>query len=181
MNTRMPKQPRLALTLVVLSGVITTCGQPRQGSPGGGDIRAPAHLVAEYLARDSRGERLRPAPWFRLVSAWEDEPAWDAMTLIRSFRVGQGSIEQDSARIEVTYDVVGTLEGTPEGLPMKLVPRQETQRVEFVLSRAQGHWVVASPSINPHVLADSILAYRPGIMSREQSALLDSLLRTTHH
>jgi hypothetical protein len=115
------------------------------------------------------------------VSAWEDEPAWDAITLIRSVRVGRDSIDGDSERVAVIYEVVGSLEGTPEGTPMKLVPRQETQRVEFVLAQIKGHWLVAAPTINPHVLADSILAYRPGILSREHAEVLDSLLRTNHH
>lgn len=177
----MLKRLGIVSTLVVLLGVSTACGQSRQGSAAAGNIETPADVVAEYLARDSRGERLKPTPWFRSVSAWEDEPAWDAITLIRSFRVGHDSIDADSARIEVTYEVVGGLEGTPEGAPMKLVPREETQLVQFVLAKTQGHWLVASPPINPHVLADSILAYRPGILSREQAVLLDSLLRTNRH
>lgn len=169
----MPKWPDLVSAVVVLGGLLTACGR----SPQALSVEAPVAVVGEYLTRDSRGERLQPSPWFRSVSAWADEPGWDALTLIHSFRVESDSVYGDSARVRVAYEVVGSLQGTPEGTPMYLFPGAETQRVEFVLARVQDRWLVASPSINPHVLADSILVYRPNIVSGSQAVLLESLLR----
>lgn len=166
---------RLGIVPIIgaLVGVLVACGR----GPHAAGVTAPADVVAEYLARDSRGERLRPSPWFRSVSVWEDEPGWDALTLIRSFRVENDTVDGDSARVQVVYEVMGSLQGTPEGTPMELVPAIETQRVEFVLAKVEGRWLVAFPSINPHVLADSIMDYRPDILSRKQALLLDSLSR----
>jgi len=167
---------RLMSTPVILAAVSIACRQSGSGSVEAHNVGNPTDVVAEYLYRDSRGERLQPDQWFRSVWAWEDEPAWDEITLIRSYEIEGDSIVSDTARIAVRYEVLGVLQGTPEGTPMRFVPREGSERVEFVVAKTGVEWQVTFPSINPHVLADSILTYRPGILSPEHAAVMDSLL-----
>jgi len=124
------------------------------------ESHSPLELVREYVERDSRGERLRTAPWFLSVVTWLEDPAFDSYTVIAGFQVGQLAQTGDSATVAVTYQRLGWIQTTGRNT-VRFVPSDTVERYDFRLSMSTGRWLITQPRLEPHVLVDTVLAAPP--------------------
>jgi hypothetical protein len=119
----------------------------------------PAALMREYARRDAAGERLATSSWFSDVAEWQDEPGWDAYTVIRSYDIAPATIMGDSASVRITYRRAGEMESGAQAL--EFVPDTGTESVLFALHRSDGSWKITAPQINQHVLIERVLKIKP--------------------
>ncbi len=139
--------------VTLLTTLACACGD-RSTTPS--DALAGARsLVEEYVLRDSRGDRLSANQWF-LESVLFDEPGWDRMTVIRGYTVGSARIQADTVIVPVSYMVIGTLGAPSTGYPAFKSAASVEEREFRVLISTQP-FRIAAPSINQHVLVDSVL------------------------
>lgn len=122
----------------------------------------PVRLVQEYVRRDGLGERLRTNPWFdSVITNPEHEPGYDGFTAIARSRVRPLGSNGDTVRVEVVYDVVGTIRQVAEGggkTGMRFLPRGGSEVVEFPVVRTPRGWRIESPQIDQHVTPGVILS-----------------------
>lgn len=149
----------LAAVLLVLG--VTSCNrEERAPAMQTTETHSPLELVREYVERDSRGERLRTAPWFLSVVAWQEDPAFDSYTVIVGLQVGQPTQTGDSATVPVTYQRLGWIQTTGRNT-VRFVASDTVERYDFRLGVSAGRWLITEPRLEPHVLVDTVLAAAP--------------------
>ena len=114
----------------------------------------PAGVINKYLSLDKRGARLTAQSYEAVApyAAWEDEPVWDHLVVIRDYAVADDVTQWDivsgtEARIPVTFQVLGAVRW--ETATFMPAPRED---VVFIRIRAvNNYWKMVEPPFPPHV------------------------------
>jgi hypothetical protein len=108
----------------------------------------PLGLVRQYVKRDAEGERLGPSPWFGPVVTWPDDPGYDSLTVIRSYKVETPKdIGGSPVTILVKYDAIGWIASSG------FIPQENLEAFDFVVVRTEdAGWQIDQPQIDQHVL-----------------------------
>ena len=112
----------------------------------------PEEVIALYATWDTAGKFLchgcEPTYdravdalicWSPVDNCETDAPGWDASSIVRSFTMRTLNKQDTTARLAVTYDVVGRLIGGK----LELGPSSQTWTVE--LQRMRGDWRIVDP------------------------------------
>jgi hypothetical protein len=106
-------------------------------------------VIEEYCKLDFRGARLGASQpgndQIAALSTWEAEPGWDSVVIISSFVVGEAKESGRTAKVLVTYNVVGQFDGDS---PFAL---SKQEMVEYQLVRRGNSWLVDKGLVPPHV------------------------------
>jgi hypothetical protein len=102
---------------------------------------------------------------------WEDEPGWDSVVAIRDFRILDAHEERDTAVVRVQYDVLGYIGGSRITLADRNNPSdpilKSWQTTEFHLKLTPEGWRIASPVMEPHPSAATIIGHIEGLLAPE--------------
>ncbi|MEO7455567.1 MAG: hypothetical protein ABIY52_04850 [Gemmatimonadaceae bacterium] len=118
-------------------------------------------LVNSYTVREAMGEQFKSPSWFDSVSTSRRPPRFDSLQVIRSFGVGAMAISGDTARILVTYRVMGALaqaRGKPTKAEIRFTSFSGNEFGEFVLARTSAGWRVVGTPHTMFVFASSFLS-----------------------
>lgn len=122
--------------------------------------------VSRFLQRDLIGSRLSSADWRANMAdlvGWAAEPGWDIVVVVESYKANPVQRAPDGLRAVVEYQVLGDLVDG-QWLPRKKAP--ELQRVNFLLGRKDGHWLVKRPVQPPHISVQTAI----GLLEKEAAA-----------
>lgn len=118
------------------------------------DELSPREVVKFFCGLDAEGARIEDTALrgeIHKLDAWDEEPGWDEVTVIRSFSVGDAESYGNFSHVEVKFTVIGTL---TEG---RLEPMPPIQTVEFHLERRGKVWTIESPLYEPHVFRSELM------------------------
>lgn len=111
----------------------------------------PDQLLAEFVARDARGEFTESSDWFDgAVDCPGHEPGPDQATIVKGHQVRILARGADTVRAEVRWDRTGIRRGGGEEDADSGVVIDT-----LVAVRTSFGWRIASPALNPHVPAAS--------------------------
>jgi len=110
--------------------------------------------------------------WFDSVVGWREEPGYDTYTVIAGYQTFPSQVVGDTASVKVQFNVLGWVK---TGTYFTATPT--VQSVTFVLVRRPNGWVITSPQMNQHVLAQ--VALRDSSLSGPGRRVLDSLAKAT--
>lgn len=156
-----------AIGLVVIAGLyVSMRGAPEPAatptptplSPPPFEQGSPAGALHAYLEGDFAGERLERATWatkYAHLVVWGAEPKWDGAYVIRSFRVESGPRQAHKASAEATFDTMGELDLDH----FTYTPSATRQRVPYDLVMGNDGWLIASPTLRPHVGPEAAISY----------------------
>ena len=127
-----------------------------------GSARSPAYnVVAQYVFRDARGDRLQSAPWLdSTIKEPDHEPGYDSFTVIADCTLRSRSIHADSVIIDVTYNVIGRSKAFTDAAGAGrfiIVPVDTVETVAFPVVRTAVGWRIESPQIDQHVSPIALL------------------------
>ena len=104
-------------------------------------------LIAEFVARDARGEFLSASPWFNAaVTCPGHEPGPDVATQVQGHQLRVLARGRDSVRAEVTWERTGYV-GADHGHATGV------EHDTLLAIRTEFGWRIVSPALNPHVPA----------------------------
>lgn len=118
----------------------------------------PAGRVETYVDGDYNGERLEGANWaakYKKLVNWATEPTWDQVYVIRSYNVETGKVGDPRSTAFVTYDTLGEFD--LDLLKYTVSPTRQT--VTFTLEKEKGEWLIAYPTLRPHVNMHVLIAH----------------------
>ena len=119
---------------------------------------SPARLVDEYARRDGAGEFLRSRVWLgAAVECPGRLPDADALTLVSSYATHALGVDADTARVEVRYQVEGTLRPTA-GRRVDFDRAFEQAADTIVAVRKHGAWYIVSPPTSHRLLPATAFA-----------------------
>lgn len=116
---------------------------------------SPASVVAAYIEADGEGMALDAETASGVVrfTTWDDVQTGDSFVVIKSYEIGAVAWEGDKAGVEITYAVLGRLDG------FKFTPEAKKEEVWFDLVKKKGQWKIVKPKLPPHLtVAGAILA-----------------------
>jgi hypothetical protein len=151
----------IAVATMMLLGACKVARRPAQSQPAVTlSDTTPVRLVREYVTRDADGQRIRANPWFFNVVIWPEDPGWDSYAVIRNSGVDPIRADSSTARVSVTYEVVGHVETTGR-TTARFVPDSSTERFVFTVALTDNGWRIVAPQIDPHLLPGAALSYSP--------------------
>ena len=108
----------------------------------------PQKVVEEYCRLDLEGARMSSSTWAKVkgLVAWEEEPGWDVVVIVATYRLGKPRMLGDEVHVPVTFNVLAKFEG--DG-PLELAERRE--RIDYELERQTNRWVIRGPIHPPYV------------------------------
>lgn len=116
----------------------------------------PDKVVKEFVEMDFEGMRIG---WGRggfedhsEYVLWDDEPGWDGCSIISGYDIKTLQSGSDTARISVTYHVLGEFTG-----PYKWKSGRKKRAIVYLLKKDGGRWRIAEPMTSPHVSIDTII------------------------
>jgi hypothetical protein len=115
----------------------------------------PKEVVRLYCDFDLKTGRISTANFAKLppLVTWEEEPGWDTVTIVSSFKILSAKQSQDSAIVTVKWDVLGHAEAE------NVTKGQKSEVIEYQLKRAKGLWKIDAPVIPPHVALSTVRAF----------------------
>ncbi|MFC1492450.1 hypothetical protein ACFL6O_00700 [candidate division KSB1 bacterium] len=127
---------------------------------------SPQDIVKKYFTLDYEGERLssRTAYRYEGLYAWEEEPGWDVVSVVRDFQIGKATIKDSSATVEVVFSVFGQTGGgnwIPSGSSWgdNLPVIKQSENIVFELRLIDNKWVIYRPNIRPHISLDAAIKH----------------------
>jgi len=120
-------------------------------------------IVRRYCQLDSEGARLGGGSDGQIqeLSEWEEEPGWDSVVVIKSYRTKLQQIDATHTSVLVTYEEYGKLEGN------QFSAQQTSEEVVFTLTKVGSDWKIRSPKLPPHVRPAALVAHINHIMAVE--------------
>ncbi len=106
-------------------------------------------VVQKFCRLDAAGKRLS-SDFHDLIQplvSWEEEPGWDVLTRIQSFKIVQEEDSGSSARVKVIYEVTAVPDDTGN-----MIPTRQKEEVIYTLKPIKGRWRITEPQLMPHVL-----------------------------
>lgn len=109
--------------------------------------QSPQMVVEAYCQQDLDGGQTSSDTWNNVAqfTVWPDAPGWDTFTIVSGYTVGPVRQYRNSAKIHVTYTVLGVLEGETAKAESR------TKTVVYTVVKRGGKWKVAKPQLEPHV------------------------------
>ncbi|HYL64862.1 MAG TPA: hypothetical protein VE077_19785 [Candidatus Methylomirabilis sp.] len=116
----------------------------------------PEQVVRQYCDFDFKIGRISTDNFRKLppLYTWEEEPGWDGVTLVSSFKIVSTKVTQDRAIVTVDWHVAGEF-----GAEKVTAPRQKDEIVEYQVKLVGGSWKIDSPLLCPHVSAKTMRAF----------------------
>jgi hypothetical protein len=145
--------------VILLVGCWCVAGLAQSGSPKAApQTSSPRAVVSEYCRLDADGGLASSAGWPSIspLFVWPDAPGWDTFTVVRSYTVGKATQVGNTARVPVTYELIGTLDSTPRFVRAKVTK----QTVVFHLVRNNQHWVLDADGNPDHQVASGVARWR---------------------
>jgi hypothetical protein len=122
----------------------------------------PEKLVRAFCRADGFGMVDSSEYWLLLqkYTVWEDAPGWDTGYAVSSFKVVTKTRTKNAAQIEVTYDIIGSLEPTREDGGWKIDKNEGgIKHVVFHVEQRNGQWKILSPQNPPRLSAEYAIAF----------------------
>ena len=115
----------------------------------------PTDVVRLYCDFDLKTGRISTANFAKLppLVTWEEEPGWDTVTLVSSFKILASKESQDRAAVTVKWDVLGHAEGE------NVTKDQKSEVIDYQLRRVKGLWKIEGPVEPPHVSLPTLRAF----------------------
>ena len=141
----------------------------------------PAGVINKYLSLDKRGARLTAQSYEAVAPyvAWEDEPVWEHLVVIRGYAVADDVTQWDivsatDARIPVTFQVLGDVRR--ETATFVPAPRED---VLFIRIRAVNNlWRMVESPFPPHVGRQRLVDFvKDAIMHEDNEDRVKTLRR----
>jgi hypothetical protein len=151
-------------TAFILLLLLTTCSFAAD-YPG-----SPAAVVAAYIEADGEGKALSSDTSSQVLqyTTWPEAPGWDSMAVIKSYDIGEVGRTGNEANVQITYTVVGQLEG------FNYTAKPAKEAVDFELVKTKGKWKIASPQLPPHLTVAGAATFLKA-SGREGEAALKAL------
>lgn len=114
----------------------------------------PQATVRRFCQLDAQGARARPDGWGEIAPlvAWRFEPAWEEVVVIDNYEVtGAEGLSSSGRLVTVRYQVIARVTG--DGVDAETFVETVTLNL---LPSGDGGWVIAGPSLPPHVFSTRI-------------------------
>jgi len=123
----------------------------------------PMEVVRLYCEFDLNTGRISTANFAKLppLVTWEEEPGWDTVIIVSSFKILSAKQSQDSAVVTVKWDVLGHAEGE------NVTKDRKSEVIDYQLKLAKGLWKIDAPVIPPHVSLPTLRAFVLSQFQRE--------------
>jgi hypothetical protein len=123
----------------------------------------PKEVVRLYCDFDLKTGRISTANFAKLppLVSWEEEPGWDTVTIVSSFKIHSAKQSQDSAIDTVKWDVFGHAEAE------NVTKDQKSEVIDYQLKLTKGFWKIDGPVIPPHVSLSTLRAFVLSQVQRE--------------
>ena len=163
----------LAICLVALGNVVLA----QTGSLN----HSPAEIVKEYFALDQKGAKLDSLSFEALAPyrAWEQEPAWGRVVVIRSFSVAEHYrqwevVNRFEVVIPVTFEIIGSVYMESAGF----VPEPSVEEVPVRVKSLRNRWRIVEPMLPAHVGQKRMINFvREALVRESDPAKRESLTR----
>jgi len=141
--------------------VVCSCTGAHDVSTKGRDLRSHpgVRLIEDYVSGDIAGRRLHHDLWFANAVIWEDEPAYDQYSAVRDVALTPISADSSTARVQVQYDVLGTITSTASD-SLVFEASHTAQVIVFTAVLTDNGWRIAAPQQAFRVRAETLLTER---------------------
>lgn len=125
---------------------VATCISAR---PQRADAADPLKTVRAFCEMDGKGIRLGAGRWheIRPLVAWQLEPAWDRVRLIRGYEIGSTRMVGEQVEVVVTYTVVHDIRAKQINDDEHL----ETQIFHLAADESSRDWLLQGPPPPPYL------------------------------
>ena len=150
----------ICITLVVVI-IAASCDSRRALSPQsrvhGNSLSGPEAVIKAFCALDAEGKRFSRSSseeehiYYQGLVDWTNEPDWDNVVIISSYKIGAIKKLQDAAEITVRYDVKGKYS-------KHLIIFSETiDKINFEVIKTETGWKIRGPIACPHMYAKTLI------------------------
>lgn len=136
--------------------ILQACTAFDHSAAGTSESSDGSDLIAEYVARDAAGLRLRFEPWFLDVVIWIDEPGWDRFAVIDGYALESLHADSSTARTKVRFRRIGHIESRGGG-KANFISDVHHEEIVFTSALTDNGWRIVAPQIEPHVAVDTVL------------------------
>ncbi len=140
----------------------------------------PAGVIDKYLSLDERGARLAAQSYEAVAPyvAWEDEPVWEELVVIRDYTVADDVTQWDivsgtDAFIPVAFRVLGVVRW--ETATFAPAPREEALSIR--IRAVNNYWKMVAPAFPPHVGRRRLVNFVKDAIAREDNEDRRAVLR----
>lgn len=139
--------------LLTLVSVIAACAATLSGDSNSGVRPTPESVVKQYCQKDFDGARTSSKTYSQMehLFLWPDEPGWDTVTVVKSYRIIASKLRGNIAVVTVEYQSLGEIAA------WEFREENKSERVKFTLELGSKEWVWKK---DEPVLAASKLAWR---------------------
>ncbi len=132
----------LAFLVVVLGLFQQVCGA--QDYPD-----KPERVVEKYCELDAQGAQISGKQWSIIseYTTWDFAPGWDGCSVISRYTVKKISENQNTAKVKVTYYIIGQYSG---GYP-RWKNIHKARSYIYTLIKQKGFFKIQEPQLEPHI------------------------------
>ena len=145
-----------------------------------GDELDALHTIEKYIGLDRSGARLDNNRYHSMaeLSAWTDEPTWDAFVVVSTATIGRPRADGPKMAVRVRYEVEGVMEGdsflAADALPPELAERMKIgEPLTFTLVNTGNGWKVESPQVPPRVGFPAARSFARALGAKNAERALD--------
>jgi len=140
---------------------------------------SPESIVKEYCQKDFDGARTSSQTYSQVdhLYLWPEEPGWDTVTIVKSYRIVSSQMRGNHAVVTVEYQTLGDIGGsefledhtsTKVAFKLELGSKEWTwKNDEPVLEVSNLAWRITYPIMQPHISVPYAIKHVASLVSTE--------------